>query len=68
MKNNSGGIISTSIEHLPISLEMFKKSVHKVEAIIEITINEGYLYNFGKAGLWSVEIAKAIEMTEETYN
>ncbi|MDB4923934.1 hypothetical protein [Mucilaginibacter sp.] len=69
----SGEITATSIEHLPISLEMFKKSVCKVESIVKPTINEGYLhweklFNNGKAGAWAVEIANAIELTEETYN
>ena len=70
---DSGDVIGTSIEHLPINLEMFKKSVRKIESVVESSINEGYLhwkklFDKGNAGVWSIEIADAIEMTEETYN
>ena len=69
----SGEIIGTSIGHLPISLEMLKNSVCKVESIIVPSLDEGYfhwkeLFDKGKAGVWLVEVADAIEMTEETYN
>ncbi len=73
VKKKTGEIISTSIEHLPISLEMFNKSVCKLESVVESSINDGYLhwkklFNQGEAGVWSVEIANAIEMTEDTCN
>jgi hypothetical protein len=72
-EKDSGDAMATSIEHLPISFEMFKKSAHKIESVVEPVVSEGYLYwkklfDEGKAGVWSVEISNAIGITEETYN
>ena len=72
LEKNSGKVMATSIEHLPISFDMFKKSVIDIEAIVKVLPNEGYshwkrLFDTGEAGVWAIEIADAIEVTEETY-
>ncbi|MEO6979591.1 MAG: hypothetical protein ABI113_14470 [Mucilaginibacter sp.] len=73
IQRNTGEVIATSIEHLPMSLDAFSKSVRKIESTVEIAINDGYfhwkkLFDKGEAGVWSVEVSDAIEITESTYN
>jgi hypothetical protein len=71
-KNSSRTVPLTTIEHLPISLEMFKKSIIKLEMEVDASINDGYLYwkeEFlqGKAGIWSIEVAEVIVLTDKVY-
>ena len=71
-QRNTGEVTATYIEHLPMSLDAFSKSVIKIESIVETSINEGYLdwknkFDEGKAGVWSLEISEVIEMIENIY-
>lgn len=73
IQRDTGEVIATYIEHLPMSIEAFSKSVGKVESMVKTSINDGYLdwkkkFDERKAGVWSLEVSAVIEMIENIYN
>jgi len=73
IQRNTGEVIATYIEHLPMSLDAFSKSVGEIESTVETSINDGYFdwkkkFDEGKAGVWSLEVSAVIEMIENTCN
>lgn len=69
----TGDVLSYSISHLPIDLEILKVALRELKFYTEISENEGYLYwkaeyEKGKAGIWSIDIVEVIEMTERSSN
>jgi hypothetical protein len=73
LKNNKK--ISDGIQHVPLSEKALKNSILKLEKHnVELPdFREDYNYwkkafENGEGGVWSVEVAKIIDYTEETLN
>jgi hypothetical protein len=71
LKAKSKKDIILSIDHLPISLKSFENSVISLKGTCKTGLNDGYFYwrhkfESGESGIWSIEIAEIISLTENS--